>query len=72
MSNYTVDHVIRVWDDDDGSHIDVCEDGDALGIVEIRSVDSAGKIEARMTFAREQAELVGTALLDYVKLNPTR
>lgn len=70
MSEYTVEHVIRVWDDKDGAHIDVCEDGDAFGLVEIRSIDTAGKIEARMTFERKQAELVAYAILEYLKHAP--
>jgi hypothetical protein len=72
MSEYTVEHLIRVWDDARGAHIDVCEDGDALGLVEVRSVTPEGKIEARMTFDRKQAELVATAMLDYLKHNQSR
>lgn len=63
MSN-SVERVIKIWDDNSGCHFYVGQDGDGLGLPEIRFVDSDGEICDRMTFSKEQAVLVAKAILE--------
>lgn len=59
---YSMETVIEIWDDKNGSHIEIGPDRDALDLVEIRSVTSDNKIEARICFDKEQAMLICEAL----------
>lgn len=55
----STDEVYRIWNDDTGERIEVGEDADALGLVEIRQVNSAGRVEARVTFPADYvAEII--------------
>ena len=53
-----------VYDDSTGDHVTVTEDGDGLGLVELRQLDAAGEpySGSRITLAPEHAELVATAI----------
>jgi hypothetical protein len=61
---FTMEKMIEVWNDEDGSVIEVGPDRDSLGLVEIRMKDEAGKIERRLTMHPERAKLVAHALLE--------
>ena len=62
---FSVDRVIRVWDDSSGECLWVGEDGDALGLVEIRRVSPEGKILSRTVLPREHAFALAYALIEY-------
>ena len=60
--SFTVEDVIKVWDDETGEHIYIGPDGDGLELVELRYVEADGKCHQRMTFQKEQALLVADAI----------
>ena len=68
---YTVDHVIRVWNDRHGDRYEVSEDGDALGLVQIQYIADDGAKGSYLSFPRDQAELIAYAILEYLKNAPT-
>jgi hypothetical protein len=56
----------RIYDDNTGACIQVGPDGDALGLVQLRTPDSVSKEnfgDVRLTLEPEMAVLVGNALL---------
>lgn len=59
----SVVHVMQIWNDDVGERIEVGEDGDGIGMVELRFVSDDGKIGARFTIPDEMLEAVAGALL---------
>lgn len=61
---FTIERVIKVYDDDTGCHFYVGPDADGLDGVEIRDVSSEGKIEACFFMGREQAVIVAQAILE--------
>ncbi len=61
---FTIERVIKVYDDDTGNHFYVGPDADGLDGMEIRDVNSEGKIDARFFMGREQAVLVARAILE--------
>ena len=61
MGKYTVDHVIKVWDDESGDHVYVGPDGDGLELAELRLVTSDGKIDARFSLPKEMMVEVARA-----------
>lgn len=61
MSNYSLEHFMRAYDDKSGDYVQVSEDGDGLGLVQLLVVDF-GKEYARFTMPPEQASLVATAI----------
>jgi len=54
--------VLQVWNDDTGERIDVGEDRDGLGLMEIRYVDEKGKVGADIRFLPEHAHLLTEAI----------
>lgn len=58
------DTVRRIWDDENGTRIDVRPDGDALGLLEVVYVDESGKSAEKVTMTKAQARLVAAALLE--------
>ena len=60
--DYTLEHVIKVWDNKTGDHVYVGPDADGLELVDLRYVDSAGKIVARITIPREMVVMVARAI----------
>jgi hypothetical protein len=64
---YSVEHVTEVWDDNDGSKIEIGPDRDGLDLVEIREKDSQGKIVNRLVLKQDQAKLVAQALLEVLE-----
>lgn len=53
----------EVWNDESGDRIDVGEDRDGLGLVELRSIDKGGRIENSLAMPPDQARLVAEAIL---------
>lgn len=62
VTKYTVDVSYKIYNNEDGSYIEVCPDADGLGLVEVRYVDEKEVIHERLTFQPEQAYLVSTAI----------
>lgn len=65
---YSKEIVIQIWDDDSGSRVEVGEDPDGLGLVEIRAVEDDGKTWARISMPAEQAVEFHKALGQYLEL----
>lgn len=62
---YTVDRVVRVYDNREGSHFYVGPDADGLDMVEVRDVDAGNHIDARLCLGSpEHAVLVAKAILE--------
>lgn len=65
MANtFTKEHVIKVWDDSNGTHVYVGPDADGLELVELRYIDEDGEIGDRITMPSEQAVKVAEAILE--------
>jgi hypothetical protein len=62
-----MEKLTEIWDDDNGNHWEVGQDRDALSLVEIREYDDHDKIVARLTFERDCAVKIATAILEYCK-----
>lgn len=62
MSKYSLERIWRVYDDDDGSYIEVGPDADSLGLVVIRAVGSDGKKVTEILIAPEMVRLISSAL----------
>lgn len=68
---YTKEHLIEIWDDQSGDHIEVGPDRDGLDLVELRLYDGDDHKPCKtMTFTREQVKLVAQALENVLVLNP--
>ncbi len=52
----------QIWNDQDGTRLEVGPDLDGLGLTEIRAVEPGGKIGQRITLTDEQLELTILAL----------
>lgn len=65
--NITKENCIKLWNDQDGTHIFIGDDSDGLDCLEVRYVDQNGNIYARLTFLPEQAKMVGEALIELAK-----
>jgi hypothetical protein len=61
---FTIERVIKVYDEDTGGYFYVGPDADGLDGMEIRDVNSEGKIDARFFMGREQAVCVAQAILE--------
>lgn len=73
---YSVGRDLRIWNDKTGEHICVGEDGDSLGLVDVRMITEKGVINTRITMERDQAILLAACLTEYCSneqnfLNPT-
>lgn len=62
MTTYTFEQKCEIWNDTEGTRIEVGLDRDSLGMVEIRRHDQEGKIGERITMMPNEAELVIEAL----------
>lgn len=54
----------EIWNDEYGCRFEVGPDRDGLNLVELREIDSTGKIIARMVFPPEMCDLLTQALGD--------
>ena len=62
--SFSVEHIVEVWNDEHGERVEVGCDRDGLDLVEIRSVNDRGEIDARLMMPKEQAILVAKAILE--------
>jgi hypothetical protein len=63
--SYSVERLIELWNDEDGTKLEVGQDRDSLGLVEIREIGRDGKSVARITMERELAIKLLDALHEY-------
>ena len=68
MGKYTLEHRMRIYNDDDGEYIEISPDPDGLDLVEIRQVDRDGKIYNRVSMNKQMALLFIDAFTKYVNL----
>lgn len=61
---YTLEKMFEVWNDRSGECIQIGPDRDGLDLLEIRQRDSENNITGRITFNREQGNLILAALTD--------
>lgn len=64
---YSMEVVINIWNDGTGERITVGPDSDGLGLVQIRSILSDGKIERDIAMPKEQALIVAKAIIKLYK-----
>jgi hypothetical protein len=62
MAAYTIERVIKVYDDDNGEYVYVGPDGDGLDMVELRAYTEGNRITSRLAMTKEQALLVAKAI----------
>lgn len=70
---YSKEKMWEVWNDDDGTHVEIGPDRDCFGFIEIRRKDEKGKIVERFAFNPEEAKLIAEAILSCyseLKTNP--
>ena len=67
MKGYSMERAMKIYNDDTGEHIEVTEDADGLGLLEIRIRDSDGVIGDRMTFEPDQIPFLIKALTEVTK-----
>jgi hypothetical protein len=60
---FSLETVQEVWDDSTGERVEIGPDRDGLDLIEIRYRNPEGKIGARISMTKEQAALVGKALM---------
>ena len=60
---YSTEVVHRVFNDDTGEYIEVGPDADGGDLLELRQINSDGKIAARIVGEPEQMRLVAEAIL---------
>lgn len=58
MSNYSIETVYRIWQDQTGHRIEIGPDRDGLNLIEVRFYTSDSKIEASVIFTPEEAGLI--------------
>lgn len=61
---------MHIYNNDDGSYIDVAPDADGLGLIAIDRVDHEGKRHFHFTITAKEAELLVKALQQVVVSNP--
>lgn len=59
---FSLETVCKIWNDECGERLEVGPDRDGLGLLEIRSFTSDGKINASVTMPKEQALVLFQAL----------
>lgn len=67
MSCYSIELAIKIYNDETGERIEVTEDADGLGLIEIISVDENQKITNRFAFEPEIADGVVDAIIKIKK-----
>lgn len=66
---FSVEHVIQIWNDKTGDRVELKPDGDGLGLWQIRNVSDDGKPNDGVTMDREAAILLfreGLKLLEAI------
>jgi hypothetical protein len=64
---YSIEKIFQIWNDSNGTRIEVGPDRDGLDLVEIREIDSAGITTSRITMDVDQVKLITQALNDTCK-----
>lgn len=64
---YSLETVIQIWNDKQGSRIEVGHDKDSLGLMQIRSIDAQGNAEREITMTLAEAILLQAAIGDWLK-----
>lgn len=64
---YRMTTTYEIWDEEDGSHVEVGEAASGADEVEIRQYDETGEELGSVTFIPEQGELVANAIHRYLK-----
>jgi hypothetical protein len=59
---FTLETSYKIYDEENGSYIEICPDADGLGLIEIRDVNEKGVITNTITMPPEQAKMVNLAL----------
>ena len=67
MSGFSTECKFQVYNDGDGTHVDVGADADGLDLVEVRQVEDE-KIVARITMHPDQADLLAKAIMRYIEI----
>jgi hypothetical protein len=62
MARISTEVCYKIWNDETGDRFEVCDDADALGMTEIRYVDSDGKICSRLSITDSFLPAVFAAL----------
>lgn len=60
--SYTMETKVEIWNDRDGTRIEIGPDRDGLDLFEFRAYDEKDGCLASITFTREEAHLVYRAL----------
>lgn len=64
---YSLEMKMQIWDDNSGEVIEIGEDADALGLLEIKQKDQNGKILARISMDESAAPLAIKAIETWMK-----
>lgn len=64
MDKFTVEKVMKIWDDKVGEYLQIGPDGDGLGLLDLQYVDVTGKINSRIVLPREMLLVVARVILD--------
>lgn len=67
---YSIERLIRVYDDDTGSYIQIAPDSDGLDLVEIRQVTAKGVVERDMVMLPREFRIFVGACQEYTKFLP--
>jgi hypothetical protein len=62
MSDYSLEPKFIIWDNEVGDKLEVGFDDDGIGLIQICSYTTDGKVDARMVFDKEQIPLLINAL----------
>lgn len=68
--SHTLEKHMRIYNDVDGSFIEVRPDADALGLIEVNYAPDADAKRHGLILKREEAELLIEALQEVLKNNP--
>lgn len=67
MSMHTLEKCYKIYDNETGESVQVCDDADCGDLTDVRYVDETGKIGARITLSDEQLVLLYQALAQRIR-----
>lgn len=70
MDTFSLEKKVEIWNDCDGTRIEVGPDRDALGLIEIRQHDENGKVQQQLVMPVPQARLLVDALVIVLRDHP--
>lgn len=62
---FTLETLKEIWNNETGDRLEVGPDRDCLGLLEIRTRNTEGKITSRVSFSRDEATLLIQALKSF-------